>query len=48
VVGRRVQQGPLPGQPQVQLRVRLRHPLMLSRIFDGAVMCTEDLRRFSR
>jgi hypothetical protein len=32
VAGIRVQQGPLPGQPQVQLRVELRHTLMLSRI----------------
>ena len=30
--GPRVKQGPLPGQPQVQFRAGLRHPLMLSRI----------------
>ena len=32
LVAPRVKQGPLPGQPQVQFRAGLRHPLMLSRV----------------
>ena len=31
IVARGVQQRALPGQPQIKLRVELRHPLMLSR-----------------
>jgi hypothetical protein len=44
VVARGVQQRPLPGQPQVQFRAGLRHPLMLSRVTShlGSVPVTRD------